>query len=99
MFDSSPIETVFEEHGLTFGAVPGVRLPQRRFTDGEERQKVLSILHDRGIDTREWEDRGRQYADLFIAAPAPQFSLLLERMSETRSERESESATAGYICR
>ncbi len=99
MFDVSPIETVFEKHGFTFGTVPGVRLPQRRFTDAEERQKVLSLLHDRGIDTRDWEDRGEQYADLFIAAPPQQFSLLLERMSETRSERDGESDVAGHVCR
>ena len=99
MFDASPIETVFEEHGFTFGAVPGVRLPQRRFTDAEERRQVLSLLHDSGIDTREWEDRGKQYADLFIAAPPQQCSLLLERMSQTRSERDSESEVAGYIRR
>jgi len=99
MFDLSPIETVFEDHGFTFGGVPGVRLPQRRFTDVEERQKVLSLLHDRGIDTRDWEGHGKQYADLFIAAPPGQFSLLLERMSETRSERDCESEPAGYIRR
>lgn len=99
MFDISPIETVFEERGFTFGPVPGVRLPQRRFTDGEERQKVLSLLHDRGIDTREWEDRGKLYADLYIAAPGDQFSFLLERMRETRSECESESEMVGYIHR
>jgi carnitine O-acetyltransferase len=99
MFDFSPIETVFEKHGFTFGAVPGVRLPQRRFSDMAERQKVLSLLHDRSIDTREWEDRGRQYADLFIAAPPNQFSLLLEWMNETRSERDGESEVAGYIRR
>jgi len=99
MFPSAPIEAVFEEHGLSFGAVPGVRLPQRRFTDGAERRKVLSLLHDRGIDTREWEDRGKQYADLYIAAPAKQFSLLLERMNETRTQLDNESEVAGYIRR
>lgn len=99
MFDLSPIENAFEERGFTFGPVPGVRLPQRGFTDGEERQKVLSLLHDRGIDTRDWEDRGKQYADLFIAAPAQQFPLLLERMSETRAEHDSESEVGGYIRR
>ena len=99
MFDRSPIEAVFKEHGFTFEAVPGVRLPQRRFIDAKERQKVLSLLHDRGIDTCEWEDRGKHYADLFIAAPPRQFSLLLERMSETWSERDHESRMAGYIHR
>jgi carnitine O-acetyltransferase len=99
MFDSDSIGRVFEEHGFTFQSVPGVRLPQRRFTDAEERQKVLLLLHDHGIDTRGWEDRGKLYADLFIAAPCQQFSLLLQRMSEVRSERDSESEVAGYIRR
>ena len=99
MFDPSPIKSVFEAHGFTFGSVPGVRLPQRRFTDVEEREKVLSLLHDRGLDTRDWEDRGKLYADLFVAAPPQQFSLLLERMCETRSERDSQSEVVGYICR
>ena len=99
MFDLSPIETVFEKNGFSFGAVPGVRLPQRRFADGEERRKVLSLLHDRGIDTKDWEDGGKQYADLYIAAPAGQFPLLLDRMSETRVEHDSESEVTGYICR
>jgi carnitine O-acetyltransferase len=97
MFDHSPIRTAFEKHGLAFGPVPGVRLPQRRFADAGERQKVISLLHDRGIDTREWEDRGKQYADLFIAATADQFPLLLQRMKETHQDRESE--VAGYIRR
>jgi hypothetical protein len=99
MFDRSAIETVFEKRGFTFGAVPGARLPQRRFTGIKERQKVLSLLHDRGADTREWEDRGKLYADLFIAAPPLQYSLLLERMSATRSECDSESEVVGYIHR
>jgi len=99
MFDHSPVEAVFEEHGLTFAAVPGIRLPQRRFIDTEERQKVISLLHDRGIDTGPWEDRGKHYADLFIAAPPRQFSLLLERMGQTRSARNRESEVVGYIHR
>lgn len=97
MFDCSPIKAVFEENGFTFGVVPGVRLPQRRFTDAGERQQVLSILHGRDIDTRGWEDRGKQYADLLIAAPAQQFSLLSERMSETWSQLQGESGLAASI--
>lgn len=95
MFDRSPIDDAFTENGFAFGAVPGVRLRQRRFNDAEERQKVLSLLHDRGVDTRDWEDCGGHYADLFIAAPPQQFPLLLERMSKTRSECDSESEVVG----
>jgi hypothetical protein len=99
MFDLAPIKDVFEAHGLAFGAVPGVRLPQRRFADLQECRKVLSLLHDKDIDTREWEDRGKQYADLFIAAPERQFPLVLEHMRRTQSEREDEPEVAAYIRR
>jgi len=99
MFDLAPIKTVFEKHGLTFGAVPGARLPQRRFTDADERRKVLSLLHDRRIDTREWEDRGKHFADLFIAAPPEQFSKLRDQMNATRGKCPSGAAVTGYIPR
>jgi len=99
MFDQAPIKTAFEMRGFTFGAVPGVRLPQRRFTNKEERQKVLSLLHDRGIDTGEWEDRGKHHADLFIAAPPEQFSGLLECMSEMRLTCNSETEGTCYLHR
>ena len=99
MFNHSPIKAAFERRGFTFGAVPGVRLPQRRFTNKEERRKVLSLLHDRGLDTGEWENQGKHYADLFIAAPPEQFSRLLERMSERRSKCNSETAGTCYLRR
>jgi carnitine O-acetyltransferase len=99
MFDVSPIREVFESHGLVFSPVPGVRLPQRRFADLQESRKVLSLLHEKGIDTREWEDRGRQYADLFVAAPEHQMQRLLEQMVTTQTELEGVSEGAGYIRR
>ena len=99
MFDSSPIETVFAQHGLTFAPLSGVRLPQRSFAGMNERREVLSILHDRGIDTREWEQGGKQYADLFIAAPPEQFSRLLDRMRKKPSAREVEEEVTAYIHR
>ena len=99
MFDSSPIRAAFERHGLTLGRVQGVRLPQRRFADEEEQRCVLSLLHDRGIDTREWEDRGKHYADLYVAAPPRQYSLLQERMMETALKCGSTIEANGYIHR
>ena len=98
MFDFPEIAASFEKHGFMFGAIPGVRLPQRRFTGEEERRKVLSLLHDREVDTSGWEDTGKHFADLFIAAPREQFPLLKARMMETRSEHVG-SRMAGYIRR
>jgi SAM-dependent methyltransferase len=90
MFEAGSIRRVFEKHGYVFGAVPDVRLAQRRFSDADERNNVRRVLHERGLDTREWEDRGKQYADLFIAAPRGQFERLLKRMKDTRANFERE---------
>jgi len=95
MFDASPIEAALERQGLSFAAVPGVRLPQRRFQDSTERRRVLSELHDRGIDTSGWEDRGKHYADLYVAAPPEQLGVLLERMRDTRLEARGRPRVRG----
>lgn len=99
LFDEEPIVRAFARHGLRFGPVPSIRLPQRRFANVEEREQVLKILHDRGIDTREWEDRGKQYAELYVAAPEDQFAMLAECMTKTRAELEQAEDVGGYIHR
>jgi carnitine O-acetyltransferase len=99
MFDAAPIEAVFERHGLRFGVVPDIRLPQRRFADARERRDVLATLEQRGIDTEGWEDRGKHYADLYVAAPAEHFGLLVDRMTETRLAQAGELQSVGYIHR
>ncbi len=85
MFDETPIRDVFETNGYSFGKVPKVMLPQRRFVDQNEREGVLKIIHDKGIDTGEWEDHGKHYAELFIAARPDHFPELLGAMNETYS--------------
>ncbi|MFQ5931091.1 MAG: hypothetical protein ACE5MM_01655 [Nitrospiraceae bacterium] len=94
MFDAAPIRTVFEKYRLEFDRVPGVRLPQRRFTNDRERRDVMELLHDRGLDTHGWEDQGKLFADLFIAAPQKQFSALLERMKATKPNTPTVSAAS-----
>ncbi len=59
---------------------------------------MLSLLHERGIDTGDWEDRGKHFADLYIAAPREEYPLLKERMMAASEEREA-SRMAGYIRR
>ena len=99
MFELEPIRGAFARHGLAFESVPGVRLPQRRFTGAEERREVLSVLHENGIDTKGWEDQGKHFADLFIAAPSGQLPDLMDRMISARSEHRESSSSAGYIRR
>ncbi|MCG8466643.1 MAG: hypothetical protein MJB57_00325, partial [Gemmatimonadetes bacterium] len=99
MFDTFPIRATFERYGFEFGVVPGVRLPQRRFADADEADEVVSILRSRGIDTSDWEDTGKLYADLFVAARADAFPPLLERMGRTQSQLESGHGGLSYIRR
>ncbi|MEZ6194570.1 MAG: hypothetical protein R3F20_02415 [Planctomycetota bacterium] len=99
MFDLAPIRAVFERRGFAFGSVPGVRLPQRRFQDAHEQREVLSILHEKGIDTSEWEDRGKHYADLVIAARPDRFEELMARMTAVHDEMQGDARRTGYIRR
>jgi len=99
MFDEAPIRSVFEKHGFRFGAVEDVLLPQRRFADVAERESVLSVLRDKGVDTKGLEDEGKQFAELYIAAAPDQYPLLLERLGATREERRKGAAAGGYIRR
>jgi len=100
MFDFAPIKKAFEKHGYWFGKVPEVMLPQRRFADDAEENAVLKILHEKGIDTTEWEDRGKQFAELFIAARPAHYAELMEKMIETHStSANGNSSTATYILR
>jgi carnitine O-acetyltransferase len=100
MFESTSIRDSFENHGFRFEKVPAIMLSQRSFTDENERKGVLKILHDKNIDTSEWEDRGKMFAELFVAAKTEHFPGLLERMNETHSICVGdESNKTTYICR
>jgi hypothetical protein len=100
MFESISIRDSFEKYGFRFERVPGIMLSQRRFTDQNERKGILKILHDKNIDTSEWEDRGKLFAQLFIAAKPEHFPELLEKINETHSKRvDDEFDHSTYICR
>lgn len=99
MFDTAQIERCFEKHGFAFLKIPDVRLPQRNFSDMEERLQILSVLHDRKIDTSKWEDKGKLYADLYVAASFDEVDIVQERMIQTAKELSAEEQPTGYIQR
>jgi len=99
VFDVEPIQSVFGRYGYAFESVPGARLPQRRFASEEERQKMVAQLHDQQIDTRDWEDQGKLYADLYVAAPAGQLAALQDAMQRVHSGNGSEPVMPGFIHR
>ncbi|MCG8555278.1 MAG: hypothetical protein MJD61_08305 [Proteobacteria bacterium] len=67
MFDPCEVGQAFEAAGYAFEHVGDVRLPQRGFADESEQQNVLTKVRARGLDTRDVEERGVLYADLYIA--------------------------------
>ena len=99
MFDTTQIKRCFKKHGLSFCRVPDVRLPQRNFENEDERLKILSVLHDRKIETSLWEDRGKLYADLYIAASEEEIETVRDRMVQTAEKLAAKEQPTGYIQR
>ncbi len=100
MFDTTPLAHAFERNGFKFAKVPGIMLTQRSFTNHKEEREILKILHEKGVDTSEWEDRGKLFAELFIAAKSEYFQELYEKIKGTHSTcRDNESDNITYINR
>ncbi|MFQ5781856.1 MAG: hypothetical protein ACE5GR_02225 [Nitrosopumilus sp.] len=69
IFDMKDIEKTFDHYGYSLVKSDVHPIRQRRFSDLEEKHKTLSLLHDKGIDTKWLEDDGHFYADFYIAGP------------------------------
>jgi hypothetical protein len=69
IFDMEKIEKTFDHFGYSLVKSDIKPIKQRRFSDLEEKHKTLSLLHDKGIDTKWLEDDGNFYADFYIASP------------------------------
>ena len=95
MFDIEPIRRCFEQHGFRFEVVPGARLPQRCFSDNAEEREVLRLLDSRGLDTREWEQDGRYYADVYAAGREDDFPVLLKKLAAARQSDEESGEESG----
>ena len=71
------IEKTFDSHGysITKTNIPLIR--QRKFSDLNEKHKTISLLHDKGLDTKWLEDDGHFYADFYLANPKKQENQLI----------------------
>ena len=69
IFDMEKIQKTFEHYGYSLVKSDLKPIRQRRFSDLEEKNKTISLLHDKGIDTKWFEDDGYFYADFYIASP------------------------------
>ena len=67
MFDMDDIKEVFEKYDYTIAKSDINPIRQRNFYDPKEKAKTIFILHDRGVNTKEYEEDGNFYADFYIA--------------------------------
>lgn len=85
MFDIDPIKRSFDDAGFRFEPLPGVLLPQRAFANEREKNEILTILHERGVDTEGAESDGVLFAEVWLAAPPEgfdDFRRCMERVSD-----------------
>ncbi|AFS82382.1 hypothetical protein [Candidatus Nitrosopumilus sediminis] len=69
IFDMEDIEKTFNHYDYSLVKADMNPIRQRRFSDLEEKQNTLLLLHNKGIDTKWLEDDGHFYADFYIASP------------------------------
>ena len=69
IFDMGEIEKTFDYYDYSLVKIDLPPIRQRKFADLNEKHKTLSLLHDKGIDTKWLEDDGYFYADFYLANP------------------------------
>jgi SAM-dependent methyltransferase len=67
LFEPKVIAETFTKHGFRFAQLP-IQMPQRRFVDTAERDRVLETLQQRGLTTDVQEAENKMFAVLCVAA-------------------------------
>jgi len=69
IFDMEKIQQTFDYYGYSLVRTDLGPIRQRQFSDSEEKSQTVSLLHDKGIDSKDYEDDGYFYAHFYIASP------------------------------
>jgi len=69
IFDMEKIQKTLNYYGYSLVKSNLKPIPQRHFSDSEEKSRTLCLLHDKRIDTKGYEDDGDFYADFYVASP------------------------------
>ena len=69
IFDMKQIQKTFDYYGYSLVKSDLKPIPQRKFADSDERAQTLSLLHSKGIDTKEYENDDHFYANFYVASP------------------------------
>lgn len=91
IFDMEKIEKTFDHYGYSLVKSDVKPIRQRRFSDANEQSQTLSLLREKGIDTKKHEDDGQFYADFYIGSPKKLENQLITMSNtmETRAENNS----------
>ena len=69
IFDIKKIQKTFDYYGYSLLNSDLEPIPQRQFSDTDEQSQTLSLLREKGVDTKKHEDDGHFYADFYVASP------------------------------
>lgn len=69
IFDMEKIQKTFDYYGYSLVNSDLEPIPQRQFSDTDEQSQTLSLLREKGVDTKKYEDDGHFYADFYVASP------------------------------
>ncbi len=69
IFDMEKIQKTFDYYGYSLVKSDLEPIRQRHFSDSDEKSQTLSLLRNKGIETKWYEDDGNFYADFYIASP------------------------------
>lgn len=90
IFDMEKIQQTFDYYGYSLVRADLDPIRQRRFSDSDEKSQTVSLLHDKGIDSKSFEDDGHFYAHFYIASPKKMESQLIS-MSKKMKKRMQEA--------
>jgi len=69
IFDMEKIQQTFDDFGYSLVKTDLGPIRQRQFFDSDEKSQTVSLLHEKGIDPKDFEDDGHFYAHFYIASP------------------------------
>ena len=90
IFDMEKIEKTFDHYGYSIVKSDLKPIRQRKFSDSEEKNKTISLLHDKEINTKWYEDDGHFYADFYIASPKKIETQLIKMSKNLKSQVEND---------
>ena len=69
IFDMKKIQKTFDYYGYSLVKTDLKPIQQRCFSDYDEKMQTISLLNNKGIGTKRYENDGHFYSDFYVASP------------------------------